>query len=294
MKKILSLACVVLLLCTACHAQSKPTQYTNSGLLWEISGNGLKSPSYLFGTYHLAGKSFADSLSTIKEKFNTCTAVVGEILISKTDMYKMMPAMMLRGTTLDKLFTPQEYQQITEATKQITGSDMLRFNGLKPSALTVVYMTTVAPRTISSANPALDEYFQTEGKSRKDTIIGLESLQEQIDLLLNGSMESQKKHLLKFVQKHDLYKMQMQKMYRLYEQQDIDGLSKMFYSDDDYDQDEMDALLKKRNLKWMQELPGIMSAQSTFIAVGAGHLVGEYGLVNQLKMKGYTVRAVKL
>ena len=33
-----------------------------NSLLWEISGKGLKSPSYLFGTYHLIGQNFLDTL----------------------------------------------------------------------------------------------------------------------------------------------------------------------------------------------------------------------------------------
>ncbi|WP_370632963.1 TraB/GumN family protein [Mucilaginibacter sp. UR6-11] len=33
---------------------------------------------------------------------------------------------------------------------------------------------------------------------------------------------------------------------------------------------------------------------STIIAVGAPHLVGQYGLINQLRLKGYKVRPVKI
>lgn len=40
------------------------------------------------------------------------------------------------------------------------------------------------------------------------------------------------------------------------------------------------------------KLPAIMNAAPTFVAVGAGHLPGEYGLLNLLKKKGYTVEPV--
>lgn len=39
----------VLLICGTLSAQTKP----NNSLLWEISGNGLQEPSYLFGTFHI-------------------------------------------------------------------------------------------------------------------------------------------------------------------------------------------------------------------------------------------------
>lgn len=294
MKKILSLAFTLFLFFAAGYAQQSKTQYTKSGLLWEISGNGLKGPSYLFGTYHFAGKNFVDSLSAIKQKFEECKAVAGEVIIDEGAVAKMMPAMRLDSTTLDKLFSPEEYRQIAQTNKQLTGIDIVTFNGFKPSALQTIWLTFIAPKTISANNPALDMYFQTEGKKKNEPVIGLETMEEQINLLLNGSMESQKKHLLAFVQKKDQFKAESRKMYQLYQKQDLDGLKKLLYDNDEYSQTEMDDLLKNRNLKWMAELPGILSTQQTFIAVGAGHLVGEFGLINQLRLKGYVVKAVKI
>ncbi|GHT71951.1 hypothetical protein FACS189455_4730 [Bacteroidia bacterium] len=50
---------------------------------------------------------------------------------------------------------------------------------------------------------------------------------------------------------------------------------------------------KARNDAWMKKLPGLMKDKSSFIAVGALHLVGEEGLLNQLEKAGYKVEAVK-
>jgi len=55
-----------------------------------------------------------------------------------------------------------------------------------------------------------------------------------------------------------------------------------------------DKMLKNRNLDWMTKAPDIIKEQPTFIVVGAAHLVGQYGLINQLRLKGYTVKAVKI
>jgi uncharacterized protein YbaP (TraB family) len=37
----------------------------------------------------------------------------------------------------------------------------------------------------------------------------------------------------------------------------------------------------------------IMKKESVFIAVGAGHLVGEMGLISLLRKEGYTVRPIE-
>jgi uncharacterized protein YbaP (TraB family) len=51
----------------------------------------------------------------------------------------------------------------------------------------------------------------------------------------------------------------------------------------------MNRLLKKRNSKWLEMLPGLMERKSQFIAVGAAHLAGPDGLVAGLKSKGFQV-----
>src|SRR6218665_1417225 len=49
---------VLLLLCipAVLFAQSKMKTRNYPSLLWEISGNGMRKPSYLFGTMHVSSK----------------------------------------------------------------------------------------------------------------------------------------------------------------------------------------------------------------------------------------------
>jgi uncharacterized protein YbaP (TraB family) len=51
--------------------------------------------------------------------------------------------------------------------------------------------------------------------------------------------------------------------------------------------------LDVRNKNWIPVIESQIKVNSTFIAVGAAHLPGENGVINLLKMKGYTVEPVK-
>ena len=62
-------------------------------------------------------------------------------------------------------------------------------------------------------------------------------------------------------------------------------LAKSEFGSDKYE----DILLTKRNINWVDQLKSIMQKESVFVAVGAGHLVGEKGLLNLLRKEGYTV-----
>ena len=52
-------------------------------------------------------------------------------------------------------------------------------------------------------------------------------------------------------------------------------------------------MFDNRNADWVAKMPAIMSDKPTFFAVGAGHLPGEKGVLNLLKLAGYEVDAVK-
>ena len=52
-------------------------------------------------------------------------------------------------------------------------------------------------------------------------------------------------------------------------------------------------LIDNRNRAWIEKIPTIMQAKSTLFTVGAGHLVGDNGLLKLLQDKGYAVEAVK-
>ena len=52
-------------------------------------------------------------------------------------------------------------------------------------------------------------------------------------------------------------------------------------------------LIDNRNADWLTKMPAIMKAQPTLFAVGAGHLVGEKGVLALLRKAGYAVESVR-
>ena len=50
---------------------------------------------------------------------------------------------------------------------------------------------------------------------------------------------------------------------------------------------------KQRNLDWIPIIELTIREKRSMIAVGAGHLLGEYGLIDLLRREGYTVEEFK-
>ncbi|MBC7614515.1 MAG: TraB/GumN family protein [Pedobacter sp.] len=275
------------------NSKAQQKKIENS-LLWEISGNGLKKSSYLFGTYHFAGKDFIDTMKVLQTKLGMADAIVGELIIDETMVAKLTPHMLMKNNFLDKLLTPNQYQLVAAYLKKISGYDLKLFNLMKPVAVQITMMQFTAPKTISETNPALDQYIQDYGKANNKKLIGLETVEDQATILFGNNLERQKVLLLKSIANEEKIKKEGQKLYDYYITQNLQELEKLFVKSDDYTQEELDQLLKNRNVKWMAQLPTLMQNQSLFIAVGAGHLVGEDGLIKALKVKGYEVKPLNV
>lgn len=269
-------------------AQNKQDQT----LLWEISGKDLNKPSYLFGTYHFADKGFIDTMAVLNEKLKNADAVVGELIIDKNVAIKLAPFMMLKGTTLDKVLTPEEYLLVDNYLKQFPNMKLQAFNTFKPIVVQTIILQFTSPKTFTPTNPAIDEYFQTYAKANQKKTLGLETAEDQAAVLFGSPMERQRELLVKYVKESEKNKEEGKKLYQAYISQDLKALEKLFEDTSYYTQAEMDLLLKNRNDKWMAQLPQLMKEQSLFIAVGAGHLVGKDGLIKGLKKLGYSVKPI--
>ena len=57
--------------------------------------------------------------------------------------------------------------------------------------------------------------------------------------------------------------------------------------------EERSLMLDNRNADWLTKMPRLMNGKPTLFAVGAGHLLGEKGVLNLLRQEGYTVEPVK-
>ncbi len=272
------------------NAQTEPHK-TDRTIFYEISGNGLRKPSYLFGTMHLITQLYVDSLPMVMDSYRKCTQVAGEMILDSSASIKMIPATMLKGKTLREVLPADLYASTNAWLKELSGYDLSLFNALNPMTINVTLLQLIQAKyyPLPAGGVIMDSYFQQEAKKENKELIGLESVQDQIDALFNQfSVERQTELLRDFVRNKDKSISDLGNMSRFYRTHQLDQLEKLMY-DETYSKDEIETLLYKRNEKWAKELQTIMMQGPTFIAVGALHLAGDRGLVNLLRQQGYTV-----
>lgn len=282
-----------------------------SSVFWEISGKGIKKPSYVFGTHHLFNpKTMIDS-KIVQEKFALAERVVGEITIDNMAMVKVFAACMMRDTTMKELLTPKEYAEVEEAFKKV-GMPFAMFNRIKPmmaqQMIESVKYAKLFPKTdaeksanekqLGMGNPfagSMDGYFQDKAKTEGKEVGGLESVEDQTKALFDGyPILKQKEMLLKTVRDTVALKddQEIQKLTQLYKEQNLNKIAEMTLAT--METDEYNNLLKNRNDKWMPQIFEMITKKPTFFAVGAAHLVGVDGVILRLRKEGYTVKPIKI
>ncbi len=269
-----------------------------NAIFWEVSGNNLTVPSYIFGTFHLMGARYIDSLTYVKDAFERSKTMVGELLFDSTMTMKMMKASQLKNTTLDKLLSTEAYAKTASYLKELSGYDLKMFNSMNPMTIQILLMTTLQQKIFpldQSVDIPMDMYFQQQAKKAKKKLLGLETFEVQIKALFEQfSYERQVQMLMETVNDQAKAKAELITLNKLYREQNLTRMEEMMYGSSTYSAEETAILLTNRNKDWMKKLPSLMKEQQTFIAVGALHLACEDGLVHLLRQAGYTVKPVSL
>lgn len=295
MAKRLRLSITTALIVASSITVGQAQQAVENALFWKIQRHDLPAPSYLFGTFHLMGSHYVDSLDGVMEGFRKCKAVVGEILLDSSITMKLMVAARLEGTTLDKLLSPEDFRAADEWFKELSGRDLSMFIAMNPVTIQNLMMAMLQQKYYPYAeadNEPMDLYFQRLARAQGKELIGLENIDVQINALFKQfPLARQAEMLSDFVRNRDRALNELRQMNASYRKGDLANLE-LLLAEQNYKKSESAILLDNRNMKWMEILPGIFQQQPTFVAVGALHLAGETGLVNLLRNAGYIVTSL--
>jgi hypothetical protein len=266
-----------------------------NSVFWEIRGNGLTEPSYLFGTFHLMGSGYIDSLTNVLDKFSNSENVVGELLLDSAMTVRMIASAQLHDTTLDKLLDSTLYHQTSSWLRELSGYDLRVFNSMNPMTIQILIMTMLQQKLLpinQVREMPMDMYFQVRAKKEGKRLLGLESFEVQVHALFNQfTVQRQAEMLADFVQHKSKAESELLSMNKYYRAGDLARLEELLTTQS-YSREEAEIMLDNRNKNWIEHIPDLLHDGPTFIAVGALHLAGENGLVTLFRNAGYTMLPV--
>ncbi len=273
--------------------KGQSTDKTVSSLLWEVSGKGLSSPSYLFGTMHVLCAEDAllsDSLQhSIDRSGNVFFEIDMDNLGEMMGIFKYIR--MSGGKKLSDLLTQEEYGRVKEYfanNRSILPFTMMeRF---KPYFVAAMLSESKMP---CQTKNGMEEVIMKEVRRQQKKISGLETIEFQASIFDSIPYDQQAKELLKAIDSAGKEDEITAKMLQLYRTQDLAGIEKLTIMEEGGLGTYLDLFLYGRNEKWIPVMDAAMQQGSVLFAVGAAHLPGKRGIIDLLRQAGYTLRPVR-
>lgn len=289
MKRIIMMtACLIAGLAGAVSAQ----------LLWKVSATGSETPSYIFGTHHIAPPSVLDSIPGLADALDRADIVYGEMLVS--DLSSSQTVIRLHAaapadSTIITLFSPAQLDSINTVIKKYigAGADVRMMNAMKPALLSTLIATMQAIKIMPGFKPEnqIDIIVHERADEAGKELRGLETVEEQAAMLLGEPISIQAAKLMEIVRHDDEAVENAREIADAYLAGDLEALRRLIESDKDSMGSTAETLIYRRNEKWAETLAPQIGGKALFIAVGAGHLPGERGLLELLRQRGLDVRA---
>lgn len=294
-RRVILLSTLCLLLIISCPAQQRDTFQINkdgNSLLWKISGNGLAKSSFIFGTFHLMCKddiALSAQLKTALSKSNTLY-----LELDMDDPAMLFGAMkymnMQDGKELKEFYTDEEFVRITTFFSETLHTPLMLFKNAKPYFLVAL----LYPQMLQCSSAAsIEEALVKQAKEYNIEVKGLETIEQQASIFDSIPYALQAKELLKNIDSLEKYQSEFNELLTSYKSQELSRIETLVSKSEFGTNNDMDLLVNNRNRNWISQLDTLMRNESVFAAVGAGHLVGDNGLLQLLKNKGYKVEPLE-
>jgi uncharacterized protein YbaP (TraB family) len=283
----------------------QPPTTQDTSLLWEITGDGIAAPSYLFGTIHLIPREDYFLPATVVRAINDSEEVLFEIdprdMQDPTAMMGLMGKINMRGdTTLSDLLPAERYDTVAAYFEQ-SGMPMFFLQRMKP-----LFLSSMVGMDMTGGNPLaggdskmqsyefeLSEIAEAAGKE----IGGLETMEFQLGLFDSIPYTVQAEMLYESVIGEMDKDMpgsggQFAEMVDLYRRKAVADMSQMITDESAGKGNFEELLVIRRNENWVPIIADRLASTPTVYAVGAGHLGGERGVIALLRAAGFSVEPV--
>jgi len=259
-----------------------------NSMLWKISGNGLKHDSYLFGTVHMLCPDDFEIKQKCLDALNASQKVVFEIDLSKSENLQTIQAFAAPDLDFIKKFTESEVKSMDSilVAQQLS---MKLLDYVSP----VTMISLFSLKGFNCPDPTKLKSYETElatiAKEKAKPIGELETLDFQFNLMKELVTP---KLFMESVFQLDKYPALTAKMVAAYKSENLTELTELIQDPAWMTAEQREKLLNDRNINWTTIIPNLIRDEACFIAVGAGHLSGDKGVIALLKEKGYRVTAI--
>ncbi len=269
--------------------------FSQNSILWEISGNGLQSPSYVMGTLKFIGEKEFYLPAEAVARLKTAKIFAIEDQVDHKAQLELNKAVHFpQGKSLATELAPADYEKIQKFFEKEFRIPKAKFDKeyarLIPLALSI-NMTRMA---LGESVKYYDIELLKLAKKNKIETYSLEPIERESQAIQAFPMADQEAALIHSVGNFEKQKSEYKNLEDAYVRGDLDKVFEYSLHPTENNPVFIEEFYNKRNLEWLPKIEKMMKSKPSFVAVGVSHLEGEKGLLNLLTQKGFTITPIQV
>ena len=243
---------------------------------------------YLFGTMHTGVDAEKELNPIVFTKLDEAKVVVMEADVFNVDPFEIAKtAMYPPGKSVVKDLKPEHWKIVVDrlASFLMPESSLAQ---MKPWFIGTMLVQKMLPEV----EPIDSVIYKRASKAGKK-LVYVETVKEQLDMVEKSFDVKVLDDMLGDMKKTEQMTLDLADAYR---KGDVEKLTALTFDPEEMKKHPpmFDLLFFARNAKWVPKLGPMFDQGGVFVAVGAGHLLGDKGVPALLANKGYSVERIKL
>ncbi|MBQ9440322.1 MAG: TraB/GumN family protein [Paludibacteraceae bacterium] len=269
-------------------------------VLYEISGNGLKNKSYIFGECKWVPTSFLDSVPELIKAYGHCEQIAVECFMNNVDVADDLrrAALLPDSAKYEDMLSHDEYQIVNQALLNRLHLGLEQLGRMNPAAISDLFLSALYKEELGyDEQRSMENFFTFIAIEQGHDIISLDDTQQTIQQLFHREpLYYQVKELYNMVVYNEREVETVKSLISAYRKGELAYMSyiirgpenKSSMSFSDYQ------AWSSRWTRWVKTLGEILGQRSTFVVLDARYLGSDKGFLQALRAAGYKVKAVKV
>ncbi|QWR78796.1 TraB/GumN family protein [Candidatus Magnetomonas plexicatena] len=271
----------------------EPAPVGSKNCLWKVTSK--TNTVYLLGSIHFLKKENYPLGKPYENAYNNSKILIVEADTSGGGQEERIAALTKRlgfynkGKTLNDVLSTETYK-LAKAQMESSGLDISKYSNAKPWFLALMIYSVKLQSYGFSPEFGVDNYFMKRSRAEGKKIIQLETAEYQLNLFNTLPEKTQEMLLLQTIKEIEMTEKEASTVVNSWLTGDDKTLKDVLLSSFKDYPELYQKILTDRNNSWLPKIENFLRRRDNYlVVVGTGHLIGDNGLVNQLKERGYEV-----
>ncbi len=261
--------------------------------LYKVEGNGLKQPSYIFGTINFLPQFGFFIPEEVKKAIEDSDVYVTKLSLKPKVQRKFTEAVKIPNNGSVDQYLNETDQKKLQTIIETYGGRNQAYNNFYSHLQPIILVTSTTALTLQNNIVYPEMELEDIAKDSKLKLVSLSNVDDEIEAFKQFPIEDQVEALKYTINNFDDHIKEYKKMVRRYhKEQDLEFVKKVTFKATNESDLFRKVYYDDRTISWIPKIKKLIKSKSAFIALGVPHLVGDKGVVELLRKEGFTVSPV--